>query len=116
ISVSGFGNKPRLPVPGFVFKSKNGKLTFSFQAKVGKVTFNYFGEVEKLSDSKVKIAFTQPDDAIRIYLQPLTPKVIDFIKLLEGEFNVENLTALDPSEVTFVSVSNPEISYSVVVK
>lgn len=116
ISVTGFGKQPTITVPGFVYKSKNGKLTFSFTAKVGKVNFNYFGSMEKLSDSKVKIQFTTPDDAITKYILPLAPKTIDFVKMFEGEFTVVNKTAIDPSEITFTGVTNPAVSFKATVK
>lgn len=116
ITVAGFGKQPAFTVPSFEYKSKNGKLTFNFSAKVGKVSFRYFGTVEALSDSKVKIQFSAPDDAMTKYIIPLAPKVIDFIKTLEGEFEVVNKTPLDPSEVTFTGITNPAISYSIIVK
>ncbi len=116
ISVTGFGKQPSITVPGFIYKSKNGKLTFSFTAKVGKVSFNYFGTIDRVSDSKVKIEFTSPDDAINKYILPLAPKAIDFVKMFEGEFELANKTALDPSEVSFTGVTNPAVSFSIKVQ
>lgn len=116
ITVTGFGSKPTITGSSFLFKSKSGVLTFSYQAKVGKVNFNYYGTIEQTSDSTVKIQFTTIDDAIRLYLQPLAPKSIDFIKMLEGDFTLTNKSALDPSQVTLTSVSNPEVSFTVAVK
>lgn len=116
IKVSGFGSKPTISVPMFIFKSLKGKFTFSFQAKVGKVSFNYFGLIGQVDASTVKISLTTVDDAISKYLQPLAPKVIDFVKLFEGDFKVKNISSLDPSIVTFESKSNPALSFTVKVK
>lgn len=116
ISIKGFGTNPTLSNLAFLFKNYKGKLTFNVQAKLGTVRFNYYGSVSAVDNHIANIELTIHDDAIKKDILREAPKVVEFLELLSGELEVTNKSVIDPSEMRFISKSNPDIYFSATVK
>lgn len=116
IKLSDFGRNPKVTDLAISYSTFRGKITFGVSGKVGKIPYIYYGECEEVAAGRVKFTLTTPNDAIDMYIQQLAPKAVDVLKLFEGEFEVKNVNALNPSQIDFVGVTNPAISFSARVK
>lgn len=104
----------------YVLDWNTAKYAFAISFTVGSGTnaalCDYAGKFTKQNDGSIVMELDSPNEALSLDVLPGAPAVLDFLKLFNGKFKINNISAIDPSSIVFTSIEDPEISYTLILK
>ncbi len=121
-SLKGMGRKPKIAdfSIGYTLDWNTAKYAFALSFTVGSgknaALCAYTGNLTKQSDGTILMEFNSPNEALELDVLSGAPAVLDFLKLFNGKFKVQNITPVDASKIVFNSVEDSEISYTISLK
>lgn len=121
-SLKGMGRNPSITglSVGYTLDWNTATYKFAISFTVGSGTnaalCDYTGTFSEQKDGTIIMDFNSTNEALELDVLPGAPAVIDFLKLFNGRFKVNNITAINASSIVFNAVDDSEISYTLTLK
>lgn len=109
------GNKPQTKDVTFTTMAYQGKSTYVIQASLGKQPFFFTCNFEATGKDTFKVTVNGQSDPAN-WVEKNASTALEYLRLFEGEYKVENHSAMTPGIIDFQSLTNPDIYFSAKIK